>query len=53
VREAISALESAVGSLEQARDGLPEDLKAELAKIVDQARIVLASLRAKAPDETR
>lgn len=50
MREAIAALESAVGELEHARDELPDDLKLELAKIVEQARAVLNSLRASKPD---
>ena len=47
MREAIAALESALTELEHARDGLPDDLKRELEKIVEDARAVLASLRAK------
>lgn len=57
MREAIAALESALGSLEQARDELPEDLRRELAPILEQARAVLESIRGKSaspePSETR
>lgn len=54
MREAIAALESALGSLEQARDELPEDLRRELAPILEQARAVLESIRGKsgAPERT-
>jgi hypothetical protein len=50
VREAIAALESALGELEHAHDELPEDLRAELAKIVENARALLESLRLKSAD---
>jgi hypothetical protein len=50
VREAIAALESALGELEHARGELPEDLRTELNKIVDDARALLESLRAKDAD---
>jgi len=50
VREAIAALESALGELEHAQNQLPEDLRAELTKIVDNARALLESLRAKSTD---
>jgi len=50
VREAIAALESALSELEHARNELPEDLRAELAKIVENARALLASLREKGSD---
>jgi hypothetical protein len=51
VREAIAALEAALGSLESARDELPPDLRAELEKIVEEARTVLASVRARGAGE--
>ena len=44
MRDAIAALESALGELENAREGLPEDLRAELDTIIRQARAVLVSL---------
>lgn len=47
MREAIAALEAAVRELDQAREELPEDLRAELAGIIDRAHAVLGSLRAK------
>jgi hypothetical protein len=50
VREAIAALESALTELQNARDGLPDDLRRELEKIVEEARVVLASLRAKSAE---
>lgn len=49
MRDAITALESALGELEQARSELPEDLRAELTEIIEQARSILASIRAKTP----
>jgi len=50
VREAIAALESALGELEHAQRELPDDLRAELQKIVENARVLLESLRAKSAD---
>jgi hypothetical protein len=50
VREAIAALESALGELEHARSELPEDLRTELEKIVENARALLESLRVKSAD---
>jgi len=50
VREAIAALQSALDELVQAQAQLPDDLRAELAKIVERAEALLASLRAKSPD---
>lgn len=47
MREAIAALEAALGQLDQARAELPDDLRAELAGIIDQARAILDSIRAK------
>jgi hypothetical protein len=52
VREAIAALESALGSLEHAQNELPADLRSDLEKIVDEARTLLASLRAKSAEAT-
>jgi len=50
VREAIAALESALGELEHAQRELPDDLRLELNKIVENARALLESLRAKGDD---
>lgn len=50
MRDAISALESALASLEHARGDLPEDLRTELDAIIAQARSVLASLDATADE---
>jgi hypothetical protein len=50
VREAIAALESALSELEHARNELPEDLRVELATIVENARALLASLRERSSD---
>ena len=50
MRDAISALESALGELESAREGLPEDLRAGLDAIIKQARDVLASLEGATAD---
>ncbi|MGH2758423.1 MAG: hypothetical protein ACRDKJ_02560 [Actinomycetota bacterium] len=44
MRDAVTALEAALGELESAREGLPDDLRAELDTIIRQAREVLASL---------
>jgi hypothetical protein len=49
MRDAIVALESALGELEHARSELPEELRAELGRIIEQARAVLESIRAKTP----
>jgi hypothetical protein len=51
MRDAIAALETALGSLEEARSELPPDLRGELGDIIEQARAVLESIRAKAPAE--
>jgi hypothetical protein len=48
MRDAINALEAALTELEHARAELPDDLRAELDAIIDQARSVLASLEGKA-----
>ncbi len=44
MRDAITALESALTELESAREGLPEDLRKELDAIIVQARGVIRSL---------
>lgn len=46
MRDAITALESALAELERARAELPEDLRSELDGIIEQARSVVDSLRA-------
>jgi hypothetical protein len=51
MRDVITALEAAVGELTDARGELPEDLRMEVDRIIDQARSVLASLRAKGATE--
>jgi hypothetical protein len=53
MRDAVTALESALGELEHARAELPDDLRTELDGIIEQARAVLASLRATTEDEGR
>jgi len=50
VREAIAALESALGELEHAQRELPDDLRTELTKIVADMRALLESLRVKSAD---
>ena len=52
MREAIAALESALGSLEHAGGELPADLRSDLEKIVDEAKALLASLRTKTAEIT-
>jgi hypothetical protein len=47
VRESITALESALAELEDAKGDLPDDLRMELDEIIEQARGVLAALRNK------
>jgi hypothetical protein len=43
-------MESALSELEHAHNELPEDLRIELQKIVEHARALLESLRAKGAD---
>lgn len=50
MRDAIAALEAALGELENAREGLPDDLRAELEEIITQARVVLTSLEGATAD---
>jgi len=51
MRDAITALESALASLEHARGDLPDDLRTELDGIIRQARSVLESLGQTVPTE--
>jgi hypothetical protein len=53
MRDAITALEAALGELENARAELPDDLRPELDGIIEHARSVLTSLRASIADEDR
>lgn len=53
MRDAITALESALASLEHARGDLPDDLRTELDGIIRQARLVLESLAAPTEDAGR
>lgn len=46
MRDAVTALEAALSELQNARSELPDDLRTELDGIIEQARSVLASLRA-------
>jgi hypothetical protein len=50
VREAIAALESALGELQHAENEMPDDLRTELSRIVEDARALLQSLRLKSAD---
>lgn len=50
MRDAITALQSALAELENARDGLPDDLRTELDAIIMQARAVLTSLEGATAD---
>ena len=53
MRDAISALQTALASLEHARGDLPDDLRTELDAIIRQARSVLESLGGSTADEGR
>lgn len=50
MRDAITALEAALGELENARDGLPDDLRTELEAIISQARSILTTLEGATAD---
>jgi hypothetical protein len=49
MRDAITALETALDSLEHARGELPDDLRTKLDAIITQARSVLGAIAARTP----
>lgn len=49
MRDAITALETALDSLEHARGELPDDLRTKLDAIITQARSVLGAIAARSP----
>jgi hypothetical protein len=49
MQDAIEAIEAAIRELEQAREAIPSEEAAELDEIVEQARMLLESLKSQAP----